>query len=274
MLERALATNADGLILDLEDSVAPEQKEAAREQVARWLREVDFGAKARIVRINALESGMAEADLRASASAPPDAYMVPKVESAAGLEYVASIVDKCASAGEIGLIAIATETPTGLLRIESIARAPRVTALTWGAEDLGAALGVRTTRNARGEYLDVFRHARAMTLLAAAAAGIDALDGVYVDFQDTDGLAREAHEAAMSGFAGKLSIHPSQIEPIRAAFTPSEAEIAELRELVVAFAEAEREGRHAFRFRGRMVDAPHLVRARRVLSRAGIEVDR
>jgi citrate lyase subunit beta / citryl-CoA lyase len=271
MLDRALETRADGLILDLEDSVTPDQKVAAREQVARWLREVDFGEKERIVRINALDSDLAEADLRATAAAPPDAYIIPKVESAAAVDYVASLV--AARAPDATLIPIATETPAGLLGIEAIARAPRVSAITWGAEDLGAVLGVRATRNDRGEYLDVFRHARTMTLLAAAAAGVDALDGVYVDFQDTDGLLREAREAALSGFAGKMSIHPVQIDPILAAFTPGDDEIAELYELVAAFAEAQREGRHAFRFRGRMVDAPHLARARRVLARAGFEVE-
>src|SRR5262249_48732779 len=142
---------------------------------------------------------------------------------------------------------------------------PRVCALAWGGEDLSAALGARRNRDASGEYLEVFRWARSAALLAAAAAGIDALDAVYVEFRDLEGLRREAEAAADTGFAGKLTIHPDQIPIVNAAFTPTADEIRSAEELLAAAARA---GAGAFEHRGQMVDVPHLVRARRLLERA------
>jgi citrate lyase subunit beta / citryl-CoA lyase len=273
MIGKALASSADGLILDLEDSVPLDAKESARAEVARWLAELDFGAKERIVRINALDTPLAQADLAATLPKRPDAYLVPKVngpEDLAALDAMLAALEREHGLAErsVPLIPIATETPQGLLRIAEIARAPRVTALTWGAEDLSAALGARASRDAEGRYLDVFRHARVMALVAAAAAGVDAIDGVYVDIRDLDGLAREAHDAAQQGFAGKMTLHPDQIPVVNGAFTPSQDEIAESRALLEAFEQERAAGRLAFRFRGRMVDAPHLARARRLLARA------
>ena len=273
MLDKALACSADGLILDLEDSVPLDAKESARGAVARWLAERDFGSLERIVRINALDTPFAQADLAATLPQRPNAYLVPKVN---GPEELAALDAELARleqqhglpARGVALIPIATETPQGLLRIAEIARAPRVAALTWGAEDLSAALGARASRDAQGRYLDVFRHARTMALLAAAAAGVDAIDGVYVDIRDLDGLAREAHDAAQQGFAGKMTIHPDQIPVVNGAFTPSAEDVAESRALLEAFERERAAGRLAFRFRGQMVDAPHLARARRVLARA------
>jgi citrate lyase subunit beta / citryl-CoA lyase len=273
MLEKALASAADGLILDLEDSVPEDHKESARAEVARWLGAYDFGAKERIVRINALDTPHARADLAATLPLRPDAYMVPKVngpEDLASLDAELSRLEREHALADrsIALIPIATETPQGLLRIAEIARCARVGALTWGAEDLSAALGARANRDADGRYLDVFRHARVMTLLAAAAAGVDPIDGVYVAIRDLEGLRREALDAAQQGFAGKMSLHPDQIPVLNAAFSPSAEEIAESRALLDAFEQERGSGRLAFGFRGRMVDAPHLARARRILARA------
>jgi citrate lyase subunit beta/citryl-CoA lyase len=273
MIEKALGSDADALILDLEDSVPVDAKESARAQVTRWLAERDFGDKERIVRINALDTPFAEADLDATLPLRPDAYLVPKVNGAedlAALDAALTRLERQHDLPErsVALIPIATETPQGLLHIAEIARAVRVTALTWGAEDLSAALGARASRDAEGRYLDVFRHARVMALVAAAAAGVEAIDGVYVDIRDLDGLAREARDAAQQGFAGKMTIHPDQIPIVNGAFTPSPDEIAESRALLEAFERERASGRLAFRFQGRMVDAPHLERARRILARA------
>jgi citrate lyase subunit beta/citryl-CoA lyase len=273
MLEKALASSADGLILDLEDSVPLDAKESARGEVARWLAERDFGTRERIVRLNALDTPFARADLAATLPGRPDAYLVPKVngpEDLVALDADLARLEREHGLAErsVALIPIATETPLGLLRIAEIARAPRVSALTWGAEDLSAALGARANRDAEGRYLDVFRHARVMALVAAAAAGVDAIDGVYTDIRDLEGLAREAHDAAQQGFAGKMTIHPDQIPVVNGAFTPSPDDIAHSRELLEAFERERGTGRGAFRFRGQMVDAPHLERARRILARA------
>jgi citrate lyase subunit beta/citryl-CoA lyase len=270
-LARALGSAADALVLDLEDAVLLADKAAARATVTAWLRERDFGGRERIVRINPLDSGLGEADLEATLAAGPDAYMIPKVRGPADLERVDALLlalERAAGRPErsTGLIAIATETPEGVLAIREIARAPRVSALTWGGEDLSAALGARRNRDAAGEYLDVFRYARIATLLAASAAGIDALDSVYVDFRDLEGLRREAEAAADTGFAGKLTIHPDQIPIVNAAFTPTDDEVRAAEELLAA---AERAGKGAFEYRGQMIDVPHLVRARRLLERRG-----
>jgi len=270
-LARALGSGADALVLDLEDAVLLADKASAREAVVRWLRERDFGAQERIVRINPLDSGLGVADLEATFAAGPDAYLIPKVRGFADLEELdvrLTALERSADRPErgIALIPIATETPEGLLSIREIAHAPRVAALTWGGEDLSAAIGARRNRNAAGEYLDVFRYARIATLLAAAAAGVDALDAVYVDFRDLDGLRRESEAAAEMGFAGKLTIHPEQIAVVNAAFTPSDEEVRAAEELLAAAARA---GAGAFEHGGQMIDVPHLTRARKLLERAG-----
>jgi citrate lyase subunit beta/citryl-CoA lyase len=273
MLRRALELAADALILDLEDAVTPEDKDSAREVVAGWLGSVDFGRRERIVRINPLATPWGAADLEATMRPPPDAYLVPKIGSRAELLEIDARLARLESqhghpAKGVRLIVLATETPEGLLDIRELARAPRVDGLAWGAEDLSVAIGARRNRGPDGRYLEIFRYARHMTLLAATAAGIQPIDAVWVDFHDLDGLRRESLEAAEMGFTGKLTIHPAQIEVVNAAFTPSPEEVAESRELLEAFEENRRAGRMAFSFKGEMVDAPHLARARRTLERA------
>ena len=273
MFERALSSPADSLVLDLEDSVTPERKAAARGEVRDWLAGADFGGRERVVRINPSDGELWEEDLEVTMSAPPDAYMLPKV---GGVEDLVRVDERLSALearagvepGRIGVIPIATETAEGLLRVSETARGPRVVALTWGAEDLSADLGASANRDADGRYLEVFRYARVMTLLASKAAGVQAIDGVYTDFRDTDGLRAEAGEAARMGFDGKLTIHPAQLESVNAAFSPSDEEVRESRELLAAFEENRRAGRMAFSHKGRMVDVPHLNRARAILERA------
>ena len=273
MFERALSSLADSLVLDLEDSVPPERKAAARGEVRDWLAGADFGGRERVVRINPSDGELWEEDLEVTMSAPPDAYMLPKV---GGVEDLVRVDERLSALearagvepGRIGVIPIATETAEGLLRVSETARGPRVVALTWGAEDLSADLGASANRDADGRYLEVFRYARVMTLLASKAAGVQAIDGVYTDFRDTDGLRAEAGEAARMGFDGKLTIHPAQLESVNAAFSPSDEEVRESRELLAAFEKNRRAGRMAFSHKGRMVDVPHLNRALAILERA------
>ena len=275
MIARALALPADGLILDLEDSVPPERKAETRPLVAAWLRERDFGGRERWVRMNPLATGLGRADVEATIGGRPDGYLVPKPASARDIRDVAALLDGLEHrhgipAGTTRLLPIATETPEGLLNIKEIAAAsPRIAALSWGIEDLGSAMGLPRTRDAEGRYHEIPRYARIMCTVAAAAAGVEALDTVYTDIADLSGLRRDCDDAVAMGYTGKLSIHPDQVAVINAAFTPAAGEIEEARELVAAFEDHAARGVYAFRFRGQMVDAPHLTRARKVLARAG-----
>lgn len=276
MMARALTLAADGLILDLEDAVPPDRKAATRPVVRRWLESLDFGGRERWVRLNPLATGLGRADVEETIAGRPDGYVVPKPRSAADLREVAELLDALEHrhrlpAGSVRLLPIATETPEGLLNVREVAAAsPRIVAVSWGIEDLGAAMGLGRVRDAEGRYLDIPRHARVMCAVAAAAAGVEALDTVFTGIADLAGLERECRDAVDMGFTGKISIHPGQVPVINAAFTPAPEAVAEARELVAAFEEAGRRGVYAFTFRGRMVDAPHLAHARRVLARAGV----
>jgi citrate lyase subunit beta/citryl-CoA lyase len=274
MVAKALTLPADGLIYDLEDSVPPEQKTATRPIVRRWLTDLDAGGRERWVRMNTFASGFGRADLEETMVGRPHGYVVPKPRSAADVREIARHLDRLEERhriphGVTRLLLIATETPDGLLSIREVAAAsPRIAAISWGIEDLGASMGLTRTRDADGRYLDIPRYARIMCAVAASAAGVEALDTVYTDIADLDGLRRESEEALWMGFAGKLSIHPSQIDVINAAFTPTKEAAEEAAELIAAFQEHARRGVYAFRFRGRMVDAPHLTLARRIVERA------
>jgi len=275
MLDKALTLPADGLILDLEDAVTPDRKEAARPHVLGWLTKRDFGGRERWIRMNPIATGLGEADLEQTIAGRPDGYVVPKPRHASDIREIAQRLDGLEyrhglAPGSTRLVLIATETPEGLLNIREVATAsPRIVAISWGIEDLSAAMGLPRVRDAAGRYLDIPRYARTMCAVAASAAGVDALDTVYTDIADLEGLKRECEDGVAMGFSGKISIHPSQIPVINAAFTPDPAAVAEARELVAAFEEHRRRGAYAFRFKGQMVDAPHLTRALKVIARAG-----
>jgi citrate lyase subunit beta/citryl-CoA lyase len=275
MLAKALTLPADGLILDLEDAVAPDRKATTRGVVRDWLAGRDFGGRERWVRMNPLATGLGEADLEETLPARPDGYVVPKPGRAADVRAIARILDRLEQRhgipnGATRLVLIATETPEGLLNIREIAAAsPRTVAVSWGVEDLGAAMGLGRVRDAGGRYLDIPRYARVMCAVVAAARGVEAIDTVYTDIADLDGLRRECEDGVAMGFSGKISIHPNQIPVINDVFTPPKEAVDEARELVAAFEEHARRGVYAFTFRGQMVDAPHLTRARKLLARAG-----
>jgi citrate lyase beta subunit len=275
MMTKALTLAADGLILDLEDAVPPDRKAATRPIVRGWLSELDFGGRERWVRMNPIFTDLAVPDLEETIAGRPDGYIVPKPRRAGDIHAIAQELDRLERthglpAGSTKLIPLATETPEGLLNIGEIAKAsPRIVALSWGVEDLSAAMGLPRLRDAKGQYLDIPRHARVMCAVAASAAGVEAVDTVYTDIADLDGLRRECEDGVAMSFSGKISIHPTQIDVINAVFTPAPVEVAEAHELVAAFDEHARRGLYAFRFKGMMVDAPHLTRARKVIARAG-----
>ncbi len=273
MIARALTLAADGLILDLEDAVAPDRKTATRPIVRRWLEGLDFGGRERWVRMNPLATGLGRADLEETIGGRPEGYVLPKPRRAADVREVAQELDRLEEHhgiphGNTRLVVIATETPEGLLNIADIAAAsPRIVAISWGIEDLSAAMGLPRTRDSGGRYLDIPRYARVMCALAASAAGVEAIDTVFTDIADLEGLRREADEAVAMAFSGKISIHPSQIDVINAAFTPSRADLEDALALVAAFEEHRARGVFAFTFKGQMVDAPHLTRAQRIVER-------
>jgi len=280
---KALASAADALILDLEDSVDPAQLPSARQRVARLLAERGSAAAPQLwVRVNSPSSAPCREDLQAlfaAAAGAPAGLVLPKVSSATEVVELAGELGalearRGAPPGATRLVVIATETPQGLLGLPQYAAilgaAPqalaRLAGLTWGAEDLGAALGALDRRDAAGELTFTFQLARSSCLLAAAALGVPAIDGVYTDFRDTAGLHDELSSARRDGFSGKLAIHPGQVSAINEAFTPSEAECEHARRVVAAFAAAP--GAGVVSLDGRMIDRPHLVQARRVLAAA------
>lgn len=273
MLTKSLGLAADSLVLDLEDAVTPDRKDEARAVVSGWLQDVDFGRQERVVRPNPLDTPWGLDDLRATMVTPPEAYLIPKVSTLADVEAVDAELTRLESEyghppGATRLLLVATETPRGVLNLPSFPECPRVAGMTWGAEDLSAAIGARRNRDENGVYLDVFRHCRVQTLLSATAGGVQPIDSVYVDIKNLDDLRDECRHGAWMGFTGKITIHPDQIPIVNEAFTPSEAERAEAQELLNAFVEAEAEGRMAFSFKGQMVDVPHLRRAETIIERA------
>jgi citrate lyase subunit beta / citryl-CoA lyase len=274
MIAKALTLPADGLILDLEDAVAPDLKAQTRPIVRRWLTELDFGPRERWVRMNPIATGLGAKDLEETIAGRPEGYVVPKPRHAGDVREISQILDGLEHRhqiphGSTRLVLIATETPEGLLNIREVATAsPRIVTVSWGIEDLGAAMGLPRVRDAENRYLDIPRYARTMCTIVASAAGVQALDTVYADIADLAGLRRECEEGVAMGFTGKISIHPSQIEVINEAFTPQPAVVAEAQELVAAFEDHRRRGVFAFRFKGQMVDAPHLTRALKIIAQA------
>eukprot|EP00913_Durusdinium_trenchii_P026066 g24453.t1 len=271
-LDKALASRADALIIDLEDSVLPAEKPAARADVARWMSSIQWGQKTVCVRINPLDTSLWEEDVELTMKAEkPDMLVVPKVSSRDELEKLGEKLTEMErklgrELGRTTLLPIVSEVPEAPLRANEIARHPRVEAITWGAEDLSAELGAKRRRDGAGEYLEVFQLCRSLTLLAAKGAKVQAIDGVYTSLKDLDGLRAESQRSADTGFDGKLTIHPDQIDVVNAAFSPTSKEVAEAQELL----EAAKAQPGAFRFKGQMVDIPHFKQAQRILDRADL----
>jgi citrate lyase subunit beta/citryl-CoA lyase len=273
-LAKGLASGADALLLDLEDSIAVDCKDRARHGALDFLkahRRLPVRPKL-IVRINGFDTGLTDDDLDVIVAGEPDAVMFPKAEGGSAVAHLdAKLTAREAlhglNAGGIKIIAIATETAKALFLTGTYADAsPRLVGLTWGAEDLSAELGAVANRDADGHFLDPYRLARSLCLAGAAAAQVQAIDTVHVDFRDENGLRRECEDACRDGFTGKMAIHPGQVAVINQAFTPSPEAIAHARAVIDAFAQAQ--GAGVVGIGGKMYDRPHLVRAKALLARA------
>jgi len=265
-MEKALASGADALILDLEDAVTPAARPQARLEVAAFLARADRAAAKLFVRVNPLDSSDIGADMEAIAGGRPDGIVFPKAEGAASVEAMSRRMTMREFVCPI--LPIATETPAAIFQLGSYgAVAERLCGLTWGAEDLPAAIGAATSREEDGRYTPPYELARSLTLFGAHAAGIPAIETVFPAFRDLDGLRAYADRAARDGFTGMMAIHPAQVPVINAAFTPSAEALAYARAVVAAFAANPEAG--ALQLDGKMIDAPHLKQARRLLERNG-----
>jgi citrate lyase subunit beta / citryl-CoA lyase len=262
-MEKALKAGADALILDLEDGVAPAAKPEARRAVASFLA-AHAGAQL-WVRVNPLDGAEIDQDLEAVAPADPYGIVLPKAEGGAS---VAELSRRLADLGNstARIFAIATETPAAIFQLGTYGGQDRLAALSWGAEDLPAAVGAVTSREADGSFTPPYELARSLCLFGAVAAGVAPIETVYPAFRDPDGLKAFAGRARRDGFTGMMAIHPDQVAAINAAFTPSESEVEHARRVVEAF--AANPGAGALSLEGRMIDRPHLVQAQRILASA------
>jgi citrate lyase subunit beta/citryl-CoA lyase len=267
---RARDCGADALILDLEDSVAAAEKSGARSHVAGLIEPEPGRAWTFIVRVNALDTGLTLDDLAAVVKPGLDALLIPKVNGAADLERIDHYLDALEAkagmaSGSVRLAIVATETPKAMFALGSYAPAhPRLIALTWGAEDLSAALGATDNKEPEGSWTFPYQLARAQCLFVASAAEVPPIDTVYTDFRDPEGLERDCRRSRRDGFVGRLAIHPDQVATINRCYAPSEAEVAHARKIVAAF-EAN-PGSGALGVDGKMVDLPHLIAARKILA--------
>lgn len=274
-LGKAMSTGADVLIVDLEDSVAHANKAAARELTRGWLdahrHQVTDGKRiGRWVRINALDSRLWRDDLIAILPGAPDGIMLPKSAGPESVQQLAAELYELEGrsgipVGSTRILPLVSETAAATISIPSYVGAslPRLAGLTWGGEDLSAAIGATRKRDKAGAWTDTFRFARTQTLLTAHARGVMAIDTLHADFADAKGLKRAAEEARADGFSGMLAIHPAQVEVINQAFTPSEAELAEAQAIVDAFDGSPDAG--TLQIDRRMIDRPHYLLAKRVL---------
>ena len=260
---KALHSGADALILDLEDAVAPAAKPKAREAVAEF---IQANNNARLwVRVNPLDSPEHAKDLDAVLPAHPDGIVLPKAEGGASVAELSRRLTERGNA-TARILAIATETPAAMFQLGTYGGQKRLAAMSWGAEDLPAAVGASTSREADGSFTPPYELARSLCLFGAVAAGVLPIETVYPAFRDLAGLEAYAGRARRDGFTGMLAIHPDQVAVINAAFTPSDAEIVQARRVVAAFEANPSAG--ALSVDGKMVDRPHLVQAQRILAAA------
>ncbi len=267
-LAKADSVGADALILDLEDAVSNERKPVAR-GLAREYLSARRGTSAIWVRVNPLDSGMILGDLDAVVAARPDGIMLPKPAGPADVRALSDRLDEMEAPDTVRIIPVASETPASVFNLGQYAmgaKIERLVGLTWGAEDLSAAVGASTNREANGEWSFTYKLARSLTLLAAHGAGVQAIETLHADFRDAEGLRASSRAARAEGFSGRLAIHPDQVAIINEAFTPSEAEVALARRIVAAFEADPSLG--AVAIDGKMIDQPHLKQARSVIAQA------
>ena len=267
-LEKAAGAGADAVIVDLEDSVSAENRPRARELAREYI----DGREDIWLRINPVDSGEAMADLQAVMPAALSGIVLPKARSADDATRLATKLDELESrfgiaAGQTRILPLCTERPRALFSLDSyVGATPRLAGLTWGAEDLSAALGARASRGEDGSWLPPYELARSLCLFAAAAAEVPAIDTVYTDFRDANGLASYAARAARDGFTGMLAIHPAQVTTINSAFSPSDDDVQRAERIIALF--RDNPGAGTLALDGEMIDKPHLVQARRIVGLA------
>lgn len=266
-MEKAASLGVDCICMDMEDGVAPSRKARARLEIARALDDMDFGKSERLARINAVGTGLEQEDLLAVLPPRPDGIVMPKIEELKQVQWASELIEAAELKSGWPLnsvrLLVDVETPKGILNVKEIASHPRLDALIFGGEDFAAALGATRTPEAV-ELL----YARQSVLTAAAANGLQAIDMVTIDFKDLEALHREAAVGASLGFTGKQIIHPAQVKPVQAAFTPSADAIAWAQRVVDGFEASKKGGKGAFALDGRMIDMPLVKNARKVLDRA------
>ena len=267
-MAKAASVGADALILDLEDSVAAQRRPLAREMTLAYLKSADRSKGELWVRMNPLDSTDALSDLVAIVAGRPDGIALPKCEGPHHMLQLSHYLEVLEiqhgiPVGSIGITAIATETAAAPFTLGQYKGTPRLRVLTWGAEDLGAALGASSNKDEHGVYTAPYVLARSLCLFGAYAAGVQALDTVQPDFRAPDKLLKECNEARRDGFLGKIAIHPDQVAVINEAFTPSAAEVAHALAVIAAFAANPEAG--TLSLDGKMIDKPHLKQAERVM---------
>jgi len=267
-MKKAQQVGADALILDLEDSVAADARPAARELAREYLKN-----KENIwVRINPIDTDDAQADLDAIMPSAPAGIVLPKPRSAADVVQLATLLDDCESqsgveVGETGIMPICSERPEAIFTLGSyVGATSRLSAMSWGAEDLSTAVGASSNRGEDGEWLPPYELVRSLCLFAAAASEVPAIDTVFTDFRNADGLASYAASARRDGFSGMLAIHPEQVDVINRAFVPTAAELERAERIVALFADNPDAG--VLGMDGEMIDRPHLMQAHRILQLA------
>jgi citrate lyase subunit beta/citryl-CoA lyase len=272
-MQKAAACGADALILDLEDSVAEVNKAEAREIVAGYLRESAASDGPELwVRINPISTPHYAGDIEAIVPAKPFGFVLPKPDSADDLKRAAGDISTIAAVEGselevLRILPIASETPISIFRMDSYVNSgPELAGLTWGAEDLSAAVGAINCRTETGALTPLYDMARSLCVAAAAAAGVDAIETVYPDFRDLEGLREYAKRGRRDGFVGMMAIHPSQVSVINEVFTPDQAEVDYAQRVVALF--LANPGAGTLGMDGKMLDAPHLTQARRILAKA------
>lgn len=258
---KAVASGADALILDMEDSVAPAAKQAGRDAIAAFLPEPRTVKV--FVRVNPLDSGLIEADLAAVLPGRPDGIVLPKAEGAPSVAALLALMGDAS----VPILPIASETPAAVFELGTYHLCREaLLGLTWGAEDLPAAIGASTAREADGRYTPPYEMVRSLTLFAAHRAGVQAIETVFPDIRNVEGLEAYVHRARRDGYTAMMAIHPAQVATINAGFTPTEAELAYAREVVALFDADPTLG--VVQLRGKMLDRPHLKLAQAMLARS------
>jgi citrate lyase subunit beta-like protein len=267
-IAKSTTLGVDCICMDMEDGVAIRRKAEARAVIAQAMKELDFGHSERCVRINSVGSGMEKDDLAAALATNPDSIVVPKIETAEQVKWVSDHIEtyELSSNKTIGSIRllVGVETAKGVMNLREIAEADkRLEAIIFGGEDFAASIGAVRTKSA-SELI----YARQAVVTACAANDLQAIDIVFIDFKDSEGLRLEAEQGAGFGFSGKQIIHPNQVSAVQEAFTPSESAIEYAKRIVESFESSQKEGRGAYALDGKMIDMPLLKNAQKVLDRA------